>query len=171
MSISYTTSNTQTFTLTHAKYLACKVAADLKRIQRFYNSPSDMEIADYEMELTEYLKAGYLAEVTYGFQRNGNWVEPTLRYSARDLAGLVGSDDDPGRVRTNANVTGAVFTSYLIRNDAYHQLSTADQEKFRGQLPFSRTGAPAPGVTGYISQDKSYSSGGKALDRSSVKSF
>lgn len=171
MSSSYTSSSTQTFTLTHAKYLASKVAADLKRIQRFYGSPSDSQITNYEAELTEMLKAGYLSEVSYGFKRNGNWIEPTIKYTARDLAGMNGTDDDPGRIRANADVSNAYFYSFLITNSAYDQLTESEKIKFESNLPFKRSGAPIPGISGYISSDKSYSSGGCALDRSSVKSY
>ena len=45
-------SGSTTFTVTHAKELAVKVATDLKRMQRFYNEPSDNLIADYELEIT-----------------------------------------------------------------------------------------------------------------------
>jgi hypothetical protein len=41
MSSSYTTTDTESFTLVHARYIASKVATDLKRFQRFYGSPSD----------------------------------------------------------------------------------------------------------------------------------
>ncbi len=44
MSYSYTTVETKTFTLTHAKHLAAKVAADLKRLQRLYGNISDERI-------------------------------------------------------------------------------------------------------------------------------
>ena len=171
MSSSYTTSSTQTFTLTHAKYLASKVAADLKRIQRFYGSPSDTQITSYEGELTEYLKAGYLSEVSYGFKRDDNWIEPTVKYTAKDLAGMCGNDDDPGRIRAGADISNASFYSYLIKNYAFYLLSETEQSKFEDSLPFKRAGAPTPGISGYISSDKSYSSGGRALDRSSVKSY
>ncbi len=171
MSNSYSESYSQTFTLTHAKHLASKMVADLKRMQRFYNYPTDSQIATYEAELTEFLKAGYLSEVTYGFKRDGNWIEPTLRYTARSLAGLSALDDDPGRVRPNADVTGASFSSYMTYNDTYHQLSSAGRQQFENHLPFVRSGAPEPGINGYLSQDKTYSSGGQALDRSSIKSF
>ncbi len=171
MSTSFTTSGTQTFTLTHAKYLASKVVADLKRIQRFYGSPSDSTIADYENELIEFLKKGYLSEVTYGFQKDEKWIEPTLRYTTRDLAGMINGDDDPGNIKPNANISGAYFTSYLIKNSAYYNLASADQDSFQNSLPFKRTGAPAPGLVGYLSSDKTYSSGGRSLDRSSVKNY
>lgn len=169
MSLSYT--NTQTFTLTHAKYLASKVATDLKRIQRLYGSPSDSDIANYEAELTEFLKKGYMAEVTYGFRKNGDFIEPSVKYTARELAGGSGTDDDPGRIRPGASVYGATFGSYMTYTSAYDNLSIAERESFTNTLPFKRTGAPTPAMNGYLSADKSYSSGGKSLDRSSLKSY
>ena len=116
MSTSYSYTETATFTVTHARHMAAKVAADLKRMQRFYGSPSDERIAQFEAEVTELIRAGYLGTVTYGFQKDGNWIEPTLRYTAKDLAGSSANDDDPGRVRHNANVSGAVFKSYLTHS-------------------------------------------------------
>ena len=52
-----------TFTVTHARHMAAKVATDLKRMQRLYGSPSDASIASYEAELIELMKAGYLGAV------------------------------------------------------------------------------------------------------------
>lgn len=171
MSSSYSYSQTTTFTVTHAKYLASKVAADLKRIQRLYGSPNDSVIASYEEELVEYLKKGYLSEVTYGFQLNDKWIEPTVRYTAQDLSGMSYGDDDPGKIRPGANIAGATFTSYLITNSAYGNLSSAERANFESILPVKRNGAPAPGINGYLNSDKSYSSGGVALNRSSVKNY
>lgn len=171
MSNSFTTSGTQTFTLTHAKYLASKVAADLKRMQRLYGSPSDLTIANYETELAEYLKKGFLSEVTYGFQKEGKWIEPTLRYTAKDLSGMIAGDDDPGNIKPGNDISGAHFTSYLEHNSSYSNLSLSEQDSFKNTLPFKRTGAPAPGINGYLSSDKTYSSGGKSLDRSTVKKY
>src|SRR5215208_6036058 len=53
MSYSYTLTETTTFTLTHAKHMAAKVATDLKRMQRLYNLPSDTDINNYEAEVIE----------------------------------------------------------------------------------------------------------------------
>ena len=64
MSYSFTATETRTFTLTHAKHLAAKVATDLKRIQRLYGTLSDAEIVRYEGEATELLRQGYLGTVT-----------------------------------------------------------------------------------------------------------
>ena len=171
MSYSYSYTESSTFTVTHARHMAAKVATDLKRMQRFYGVPSDTRIAQFEAEATELIKAGYLGTVTYGFQRNGNWIEPTLRYTARDLAGASANDDDPGRIRPSADVSGAVFKSYLTYSLAWNQLTLAQQEAFEATLPFSRNGVSEPGITGYLANDRTYSSGGRALERATVRSF
>jgi Bacterial HORMA domain family 1 len=173
MSHSYTISQTEStiFTVTHARHMAAKVATDLKRMQRLYGKPSDFEIAEYESEITEFLKEGFLGTVTYGYRRDGNWVEPTLRYAARDLAGSAANDDDPGRVRVGANIDGATFQSYLTYSQTWDRLSDTARNTFRKRLPFTRKGAPEPGVSGYLADDKIYSSGGRALNRASVRSF
>jgi hypothetical protein len=171
MSTSYTLTETTTFTVTHAKHMAAKVATDLKRIQRLYGSPIDLNINQYKTEVIELLKAGYLGTVTYGFRRNGNWIEPTVRYTAHDLSGMSANDDDPGRIRPGKDTSNATFYSYLTYNTAWDSLSETDKEAFRKRLPFKRGGAPEPGITGYIAPDLTYSAGGRSLDRASVRSF
>lgn len=173
---SFTVTESATFTLTHAKYISSKVAADLKRLQRLYpGSLTDSEIASYETEITELLKNGYLQEVTYGYQRkigdNKVWIQPTLIYAAQDLAGSYWDDDDPGRIEAGADVSGAYFTSYLTYTSAWSRLTDAQQSTFKAALPFQRTGMPQPTINGYLTTDRSYSAGGRALNRSSVRSF
>ena len=86
MSTSYTTSTANTFTVVHARDMAAKVSTDLKRMQRLYGLPSDAAIAAYETEVVELLRRGYLGTAFYGFRRDGKWIEPTLRYTAHELA-------------------------------------------------------------------------------------
>ena len=170
MSYSDTITETTTFTLTHAKHMAAKVATDLKRIQRLYGRPSNAEIADYETEVTELLKAGYLSNIIYGYRRAGLWIEPTLRFTARDLIGTSADDDDPGRVRPGADITNAGLYSYLIYSVAWGNLSDSERKHFeQTRLPFMRTEAPEPGNNGYWHGDRTYSSGGRALDRASIR--
>jgi Bacterial HORMA domain family 1 len=171
MSLSFTLSESESFSITHARHMAAKVAADLKRMQRFYGSPSDAAIAFFEAEVTALLKAGYLGTVAYGFKRNVNWVEPTLRYTARDLAGNAANDDDPGRIRPGADIAGASFYSFLTYSAVWDSLSSDAQQKFKNALPLQRGDAPEPGVAGYLSGDRTYSAGGRALNRESVRSF
>ena len=171
MSYSYTVTDTDTFTRTHAVHIAAKVATDLKRMQRFYGEPSDGWIAAYELEVVELLRAGFLGTVTYGYQRSGSWIEPTLFYTARVLAGSPARDDDPGRVRPGAPIADASFFSYLTYSPAWHTLTDREREEFKSRLQFHRRGASEPGLSGYVSVDRTYSSGGRALERASLRSY
>lgn len=169
MSSSFSVTESTTFTITHANYLASKVAADLKRLQRFYGSPSDWMIEKYEKEIALFLKYGYLKKVTYGFKKDGNWIEPTLIYKASDIKSDV--NDDPGKVRPGKDVSGASFYSFLEYSDAWFSLTESEQEKLREEIPIQRTTADIPGISGYLESDRNYSSGGRALSRSSVRSY
>jgi hypothetical protein len=171
MSYSYTTTGTVTFTRTHAQHIAARVAADLKRVQRFYGKPDDTMIDKYEAEIIELMVAGCVQAVTYGFRRGDFWVEPTLYYTARDLYGGASSDDDPGGIRPRADVTGAYFASFLTYSDAWDSLTEAEKSSVRGRLPFQRTTGVEPGIDGYLTPDRSYSAGGRALDRKSVRRY
>lgn len=171
MSYSLTATETRTFTLTHAKHLAAKVSADLKRLQRLYGHITDERIADFEGEVTELLRQGYLGTVTYGFQRDDKWIEPTLRYAASELAGSE-TDDDPGRVPPGRNISGAQFHSYLTYSTAWNALTTEQRAAVKKQLPLQRvSGSEAAVSNGYFADDKTYSSGGRSLGRASVRSY
>lgn len=169
MSYSYTASETITFTLTHAKQIAAKVATDLKRMQRFYGFPSDIRIENFENEVTLLLKYGYLDTVTYGFEKDGNWIEPTLVYTSSELENSI--NDDPGRLRPGKDVTDASFYSYLTYSSLWHNLTTDEQTAFDNSLPLKRGNAEKPGINGYLDNDRTYSTGGKTLSRASVRSY
>ena len=169
---SYSLTFSETFTITHAKHMAAKVAADLKRMQRFYGQPCDEHISVYEAEVVELLRQGYLGEVIYGFEKNGSWIEPTLKYTAKDLANGT-QDDDPGRLRPGANITGASFYSYLTYSANWDSLTSTQQTVIKEKLPLKRGSAPEPQVYGggYFSDDKVYSAGGRSLGRAIVRSY
>jgi hypothetical protein len=171
MSNSYSYTENSTFTVTHARDMAAKVATDLKRMQRYYGEPSDGRIAQFEAEAVEFLKAGYLGTVTYGFKRDGQWIEPTLHYTSQDLMGGSTNDDDPGKLRASADITGSSFYSYLTYSTAWHKMSALEKLQFEARLPFIRGGAGEPKINGYLIDDRVYSSGGRALNRSTVRSF
>lgn len=171
MSYSFTATETTTFTLTHARHLAAKVTADLKRLQRLYGHITDERIAEFEGEVTELLRQGYLGTVTYGFQRDDKWIEPTLRYTASELADS-STDDDPGRVSPGRNISGAQFHSYLTYSTAWDALTADQRATVKKQLPLQRVSGTESAVSnGYFADDKSYWSGGRSLGRASVRSY
>lgn len=171
MTLNYSVTDTMTFTHTHAVHIAAKVATDLKRVQRLYGKPSDERIRRFETEVVELLKGGYMDTVTYGFQRDGCWIEPTLSYTARDLFGVPADDDDPGRIRPGAAIDDESFRSYLNHSSAWSQLSPTQQKEFEEQIDLSRSSKPEPGVSGYWSKDLTYSAGNRALDRASLRIY
>ena len=123
MTYSFAVTESATFTVTHARHMAAKVATDLKRMQRFYGCPSDPDIDAYEAEVTALLKAGYLERVWYGFKRGGSWIEPTIKYTARELYYGSAVDDDPGKIRPGAAISGANFYSFLSYSAAWDALT------------------------------------------------
>ncbi len=167
MTLSNTITQATTFTVTHAKHIAAKVATDLKRMQRFYGKPSAVAINAYEVEATVLLTHGYLESVTYGFQRNGRWVEPTLSYQANDLTGA--TNDDPGKVPPGADISNAGFYSSLTYSPAWSSLLDRQREEMYAQGLIRRSPADEPGVDGYWSRDLTYSAGGRSLDRFTLR--
>lgn len=159
-----THTTTQTWSRTHARYVAGKVAADLRQMQQAYGKPSDDQIEQFTQELVEYLTAGFLDYVEYGFQKNGEWVV-ALRYTAEEI-GSMSADDRSGRVRRGVDITGASWASYLVKNGAWESISDGEKTRFRSALPFSRTYGDgySPGASGW-SREKAYSSAGGGVTR------
>jgi len=167
--MSYTTTNTRTNTRTWAKYLASKVAADLKRCQRFYGKPTDAQIDDFVDELTEVLVAGYLESIEYGFKKSERRVV-TLRYTVDSVGNL--SDDRSGGVYASADITGASWFSFAIYNSAYFALTTSQRQEFKKKLPFDRTaGAEPTDGNGYWTADRSYSQDGSGVSRNTFRPY
>lgn len=164
MTHSYTT--TSTFTRTDARYLAGKVAADLRQMQQEYGGPSDAWISKYLDELTELLVGGYVKEVTYGYRRDSRWVA-AVKYIA-DTLGQLTADDRSGRIPRGVDVSGAVCTSYLTKTDKWWKLQSAERDRIQKTLPFQRVSAEEPGVAGCWAIDKTYSSSTCSLRRGTV---
>ena len=163
MTYSYSTSDT--FTKTHAVYLASKVAADLKQMQLFYGRPSDENIKAYIDELVLLLVNKCLKMVEYGFKRGDGWVV-VVRYTVRS-DGISVADDRSGRVPAGANISGASWQSFLDYSNTWSNLSQSERQKIRNSLPFQRTDGNEPNFgPGGWSFDKTYSRNGTALNRS-----
>jgi hypothetical protein len=124
----------------------------------------------YETEMTLLLKADYLDNVTYGFQRNGKWVE-ALRYRALP-GGYLQPSDDPGKIRPGIDVSNLSFGSYLVRNSKWSNLTTTEQVRFDQSLPFQRVGAVEPPLeSGFWIQGNVYAAGGRGVARSTIMRF
>lgn len=171
MPTTFTTS--KTFTITHARYITSKVAADLRQLQLFYGSPSDERIVAFAEEAAILLRDGYLDRVDYGFKRtdtygNDCWVV-LLRYTARN--GTL-ADDHAGRVPAGVDIAGTRFSSFLAHSRKFMDLPPAEQARIEADLPISRTAANEAGfVAGTWGGQRTYSSSDQGLGRTVFRSL
>jgi hypothetical protein len=162
MSQTYTT--TETWSRTHARYIAGKVGADLRQMQQAYGQPSNEHLNDLVAELTAYLADDYLDYVEYGFRRGDTWVV-AHKYTAGEIGASVG-DDRSGRVRRGANVSGAYWSSYLVRNWRWWSLSQAERNRYEAQIAIKRTpGTGAVPASGGWATERSYAAGRGSVSR------
>ena len=168
MTTSYTRTETTTFTLTHAKELASKVAADLHICSGYYGYPSLDSVRGYEAELAELLRGRYVEKYEFGFKRDGKRILCWHYQVASD--GSLEGNGNPGKLVATVDVSGASFYNYMWRSDAWHNLPAAERAKIESTLPFQRVGADAPADgSGYWVADHAYSSGGVALTRKTFR--
>ncbi|MGH3782535.1 MAG: hypothetical protein ACRDRO_18425 [Pseudonocardiaceae bacterium] len=173
VSYSYTRTATATFSQSAARYVASKIATDLRQLQRYYSRPSDADIGNYAEEIAILGYGGsseydsYVDKVIYGFKRNGDWLL-TLEYVF--VNGMLAVDDRAGGVYRYADVAGAAFHSYMMRSSSWWVLSEADRAAINISLPFVRTSADGPGYTGgYHISDRTYSREGTGFTRSTYR--
>ena len=69
------------------------------------------------------------------------------------------------------DISGASFYNYLTYSTAWDALPQSEKDAFKRRMPFYRTNATQPTVNGYLVNDKTYSAGGRALGRASVRAY
>jgi hypothetical protein len=164
MSLSITV--TQTFTRTHAKHLASKVVSDLYQCNRYYDRPSEAEIADYEEELVVMLAGGFVSAYEFGFERDGRRVV-SWQYRVSSSGDLIGgSDDRSGGIYARADISGCSCFNFMSYNPSWFCLTPSEQDAVLGQHRVERTtGDPPIDGYGYWRTDRTYGSGGVELQR------
>ena len=159
----YTSTHSETFTVTNAWHIVAKIGTDLKRMQRFYRMPSDKEIDDYEKEAVFLLRGDYLESVTYGFQRHGSWVV-ALKYEAR-YGGVLIADDSPGKIPLGVDVSGCEFQSVLRGTRKWRDLDEDQKDWLYAKAGISWRRVLGKGYTGNWRVNKTYSAGGRGVVR------
>jgi Bacterial HORMA domain family 1 len=162
MSLSIT--QTRTWTITQARYVTSKIAADLELVRTHYARPSVEKITDYAEEAAQLLAERYLGWVEYGFKRNGLRVF-ALKYEAR-CDGTLSVDDRPGRVPAGLSLTGAIWYSYLDYSSNYYALTDKQRQRLKEILPVQRGYGAEPEMgSGYWEYNRTYSSNGEGVRR------
>jgi len=162
--VTNTYTKTATFTITHARHLSSKVAADMHLCAQYYGMPSEESIRKYAEELAQYVNEGYVEEYEFGYKKNNQRVV-SWRYRV-DANGVLTADDRSGKVVAYVDVTGATFFNFLTQNSRYYQLTQAERARFKADLPVQRSeGEPPSDGSGYWTSDRNYYSGGCGLSR------
>jgi hypothetical protein len=162
--MTYSFTNTATFTIVHARHLASKVAADMHLCAQYYGKPSEEKIREFAEELAQYLNEGYIKEYEFGFQKDNKRIV-TWRYKV-DENGVLTADDRAGKVVPYVDIAGASFFNFLTQNAQFFRLTSSQQASFEAGLPFQRTaGQPPSDGSGYWISDRDYFSGGRGLSR------
>ncbi|MCY4596358.1 MAG: hypothetical protein OXC19_16355 [Bryobacterales bacterium] len=165
-SASFTTTQSATFTVTHARHVVAKIGTDLKRMQRFYQWPSDNEIADYEREAIALLQAKYLDWVIYGFTDGTRW-RVALKYAAR-YGGILIEDSSPGRVPMGVDVTGCSASSLLAYTRSWNMLDNHQQASFYQDAHVSFQRTLGSDYHADWRSDRTYSANGRGVLRHST---
>ena len=162
MSHSYTLS--ETFTITHARHIASRMAADFRLMRAFYGEPSEEDIEDYLEEIAQLLAKGYLATFELGFRADGKRVV-SLFYEVRADGTLV--DNRAGGVQPGADIEGAHKFSHVTYSDKWSALTVGERAAYRAGLPVQRTAMPSPedGDGYWTSDSRSYAAGGAGVQR------
>lgn len=167
----FTTTASETFTVTHARHISARIKTDLKRLTMLYpTNLTEQRIEDFHTEALEHLRHGYLESVTYGFRSETEnllgfkyiqWVL-ALKYVLVD-GELDGGSDSPGGIQPGKDLAGIPFYSYLTRTQKYWNLTESERASFLSTLPIRRVGSEEPSAN--WTQDRAYGKGGIYVNR------
>lgn len=161
------TTTTSTFTRTNARYLASKIAADLRQLRSFYGRPTEQQIDDLSDELVEMLAGGYVATYEAGFRKEGKRVV-SERYSVSS-SGLA-TDERAGGIYARADVTGASWFTFMNYSDAWWDLSDTARKAVKDSVAIDRSPGTEPtDGNGYWENGRNYASGGTSTSRSGFR--
>lgn len=160
----------ESFTLTHAKYLAAKVTADMVRCWQNYQRPSQADINNYGTELALLLRDGYVEAYEFGFQQDNVRIL-SWRYVV-DSSGMISTDDRPGQIPSGVAVAGASWFNQLTYSSKWLDLPEAERERIRAGLPIQRVTKAGPqDGRGCWTNDLHYTSSGVSLGRRTFRPY
>ncbi|QDV85400.1 hypothetical protein [Planctomycetes bacterium TBK1r] len=167
----FTHTASATFTITHAKHLASKIAADLNACSRLHGNPSVAAVENYNAELVELFRYGYLSRYEFGFKRDEKRV---LSWSYEvSTSGNIETDERAGKMSAYVDLGGTTFFNYAWYSSKYNSLASDQQSTFKDSHPVNRTSGdpPSDGLGSWSGTEKNYSAGGTGVSRQSFRSY
>jgi hypothetical protein len=171
MTGSYSRSASGSFTITDARYVGGRIAADLRMLYNLYGEPSHERIGKFAEEVALLLRDGYLDTVDYGFRdTTTNAWKFRLRYKATVGGQLV--DSRPGSFPDPVDLTGYAFHSFLNYSSTFWLLTSSQQAGVKEALPISRTTGTAPSAAaGTSTTGHGYARNGAGVSRDVYVAF
>jgi hypothetical protein len=158
--------DSDTFTETHAAHHAGRITTDLRHCFHEYGSPAEHMLDQYLEELKILLSQHLVSFYHFGFERNSIPVW-SLQYEITQHGDVSIESDVAGGIPRSLNVLGASFFNFLTYSTNWYALTAERQSAIRGLLPFTRTTGvlPGSGTTSYAT-DRQYNAGGVGAQRS-----
>lgn len=164
MTTSYSYTTSETFTLTDARRLAAKVAADMHQCQRLYGRLTDTAIENYQEELTVLLHGEYVKSYEFGFKTKDERRVVSWFYTVGPSGDLEGGRS--GGLFPSADISSAVLFNFLSYSSKWFDLSSTERAKIKASYSVQRTdGSPPQDGDGYWDSSRHYASGGVAVTR------
>ncbi len=113
MTMTYSYTGTESFTVAHARKLAAKVSADMNQCRLFYGSPSETEIAKYRDELVTMLAGKYVDRYEFGFKTASDERVVSWRYRVTAAGDLDGGRS--GGLHAKADNSNAMMFNFMWR--------------------------------------------------------
>lgn len=165
-----TTTETDTFTIADARFLASRIKIVLSQYRLWGGAISEQYIENLTLEAAILLKAGILGKIIYGFERNDKVIH-AVTFTVNSLGQLTSANDEPSSLGTKPDLIGTTFFSFLTkRHNA--ALNQADLVAINELLPIHRKDGTEPNMTnGSTSIGDSYYRNGYGMTRSVYTSF
>lgn len=167
---SYTSSESQTFSIADARYLASRIKTGLTYLRLYCGHISEQYVENLTLEAAILLKYGLLERVVYGYKRNGE-VKYALIFTVNHLGQLVAADDNPSILDLPPYMEDTTFFTFLTKRHN-PELTQADRDAIEGILPIQRdTGTEPSMINGTTSTADSYYRNGYGMTRSTYTSI
>jgi hypothetical protein len=161
----YSATESQTFTIADAKYLASRIEAGLTYLRLYCGQLSEQKVKELTLEAAILLKAGILEKVIYGYKKDGD-VKYALVYKVNNLGQIEAENEDSTSINPPTGMEGSSWFSFLTRR-SNPKLTQSDLERIQQILPIQRSNGEEPSmINGSYGQHNSYSRNGYGMTRS-----
>ncbi len=166
----YSATQSQTFTIADAKYLASRIKVGLTYLRLYCGILTEQSVENLTLEAAILLKAGLLEKVVYGYKKDGI-VKYALIFTVNEQGQIEAANENPSPFDPPPYLEGATWFSFLTRR-SNPNLTSADRESIEQLLPIDRETGVEPSLSnGTLTNNDSYYRNGYGMTRSVYRNF